>query len=515
MKLGGASSQSMRFWGLGSGLDVDDIVSKLMRVERQPLERLQQRRQLLLWQQEEYRSLNLKMRELSDATLALRMKSSFTSMVATSSQEAFVGASVAAGAPEGTYTLLVEQLADSPHLYSQPIFAGATLAEQFAGIGETVSFRIEKVDSAGELVGEQTFVFHPATTSLHDVVKEINAQQGELGLEAFYDASLGRFFLSGQQTGSEVGYRFVDIEGDLLSERLGLRYRDEAGTEQGAVGESVVVRGQDAVFGFNGASGLRAASNKVVINGVTFTLKQVSSQPVTVQVQHDMERAVGAITDFVAKYNALVDTLNDKLGEKRDFKYPPLTESQKEELTEKEITEWQEKARRGLLRSDPLLTRMMTEWRSALTRPIEGEGLPYSMSFEIGITTGPWFEGGKLHVNEDKLRTALQDNPAGVAALFTHQGVDAQSSGIGLRFGEALNVGSKALHTRAGAPNTPVDNSPLGRQVRLLDEQIEAVEARLKRREQAYFTRFVAMERLMAQANTQSMWLAQQFGGWN
>jgi flagellar hook-associated protein 2 len=518
MKLGGASSsQNMRFWGLGSGLDVDDIVGKLMSVERIPLERLHQRRQLLLWQQEEYRAINLKMRELSEAALSLRLGSSFTPSRVTSSHEEIVGAAVAAGAPEGTYSLSVEQLADSLHVYSASIDAGATLKEQFPTIADTISFQIEKVAGDGEeVLASQTFTFSTATASLHDVVKAINAQQEELELEALYDAGLGRFFLSGKKTGSELGYRLVDAAGDLLSTRLGLQYRDEAGTERSAVGEGAVVTGRDAIFTLNGANGLRAASNSVSISSVTFSLKQVSSQPVSIQVQRDVERAVGVIKDFIEKYNAFVDSLNSKLAEKRHYKYQPLTDAQKEELSEKEIAEWQEKARSGLLRSDPLLTRVLTDLRGALTRPVEGADSPYGMLFQIGITTGSWYEGGKLRVvDESKLRTALAQDPEGVAALFTQQGTDAGSTGIGLRFGDALSAGVAALRTRAGVAEAPVDSSPLGRQMKLLDEQIEIMEARLQRRETAYFRQFVTMESFMSQANAQSMWLSQQFGGWS
>jgi flagellar capping protein FliD len=84
-----------------------------------------------------------------------------------------------------------------------------------------------------------------------------------------------------------------------------------------------------------------------------------------------------------------------------------------------------------------------------------------------------------------------------------------------MRFAEALNSAMEALRNRAGIPNTPVDNSPLGRQIKLLNDRIEATQERLKQREAAYYARFVALEQLIGQANVQSLWLAQQFGGWS
>ena len=77
MAIDGVSSNQMRFWGLASGLDVDEIVRGFMLAERAPLDRLLQRRQLLEWQQEELRTINRMLRELDDLAFQLRLESTF------------------------------------------------------------------------------------------------------------------------------------------------------------------------------------------------------------------------------------------------------------------------------------------------------------------------------------------------------------------------------------------------------------------------------------------------------
>jgi flagellar hook-associated protein 2 len=114
-------SGTMRFWGLGSGLDVDDIVGKLMDVERIPLERLKQQKQLLEWKQEAYRNLHLKLKELDDAAFSMTLSTTYNPSAISSSNTNVVTATAGTGAPEGTYTLVVERLADAAHFYSEQL----------------------------------------------------------------------------------------------------------------------------------------------------------------------------------------------------------------------------------------------------------------------------------------------------------------------------------------------------------------------------------------------------------
>jgi flagellar hook-associated protein 2 len=105
--------------------------------------------------------------------------------------------------------------------------------------------------------------------------------------------------------------------------------------------------------------------------------------------------------------------INGKLSEERYRKFPPLTEEQKKDMSENDIKLWEEKAKSGLLRSDPLLDRIVRDLRYAVSSSVAG--LPKEMNSlsAIGITTGDWREKGKLHINEDKLRDAIAKDPGG------------------------------------------------------------------------------------------------------
>lgn len=90
-----------RITGLASGMDIDDIVSKLMQTERAPLDKLTQKKQTLEWQRDSYREVNSKIKELQDymSKNTLTYPSTYQSKTVTSSNESVLTATGSASAP--------------------------------------------------------------------------------------------------------------------------------------------------------------------------------------------------------------------------------------------------------------------------------------------------------------------------------------------------------------------------------------------------------------------------------
>lgn len=505
-----SSSSYKRMFGLGTGLDIDDIVKKLMMVEQAPIDRLKQNRQIIQWQQEDYRSINSRLKELSDSLFNIRMQSTYQQRKITSSNDSIVSATTVSGSAAGTYKMTVHQLADSLHLNSTQIAKGNTLAEQFAGIEGNVSFTITHVGVDGDENVTKTFSYDTTTTNMSSVAADINSSG--LGLKAFFDENLGRLFISSDETGKQAQYTIdADPQGFLTGvDRLNIS--DDQGSN---VLVGVTYTGQNAKFDLNGAMGLEQSSNQFTINGVTYTLKQESpANTVTIQVAKDTDSIINSIKTFIDKYNEIIKSVNSKLSEKRNYNYAPLTEAQKDEMDEKEIEEWQAKARSGLLRSDSLLSQAVSFMRRAFSSVVSNtESSKYDSAASIGIESGQWFEGGVLKVNETKLRKALEEAPESVMALFTNStsGDVYEEKGIGQRLDEALDNTMARIGERAGSGTSVVDESPLGRQMALLDERIETLEERLRKAEERYYSQFSAMESAIAQLNNQSSWMSQAF----
>jgi len=497
-----------RYFGLASGLDVDEIVRGLMQAERAPLDRLLQKRQILEWQQEDLRTINRMLRELDDLAFNLRLESAFAARHVSVSDAGAVSAAVTAGASLGTHTIRVHQLAQGLRLHSTvEVKDGTTLAD--LGFTNGISFRITRVGPGGD--EESETITLDSNHTLRDVANVINSSASRLGIKAVYEPDLGRLFITSTATGSDVQFRFDDESGGSLNgffSALGLSDRDGSPVQAGAV-----YAGQNAVFEYDGVL-IERATNQFTAGGVTYTLHRADpAAEIVVAVGQDTDAVVERIKAFVTKYNEIVAHVNTKLLERRYYDYPPLTEAQRKEMEEEDIRLWQERARSGLLRGDAMLSSILSSLRQALGAVVSGTGSEYNSLASVGITTGPWSERGILHLDEAKLREAREQDPAGVAALFRQDGAGGER-GLIHRVRDALKSGMERITDRVGTAGSSADLSAIGRQIGWLNDAIARTEERLARREEYYYRQFAALEAFISQANTQSMWLAQAFGAW-
>ena len=252
---------------------------------------------------------------------------------------------------------------------------------------------------------------------------EIN--QADIGVVAMYDANADRFFLQTENTGSnntiQITDRSVLPDGDnstnFINGKLKLKYLDAAGDSQDV--EGVEYGGVDALIDFGAAQGIAQHSNNFTLNNINFSLKATGSSKLDVAT--DVEGMLTKIKNFVDKYNEFVDKINGELGEKRYSDYLPLTDEQKEAMTEDQIKKWEEKGKSGLLRNDMILSRTMSSARSGLYEEVAGISGIFAQLTEIGITTESYVQGsrgGKLVINEQKLVEAIEKDADSVLELL-------------------------------------------------------------------------------------------------
>lgn len=298
---------------------------------------------------------------------------------------------------------------------------------------------------------------------------------------------------------------------------------------------SQTAKGQDAVITINNQKVYRS-SNTFTIDGITYNLKAETDQPVELKVERDIDTAVNNIKAFVDKYNEFIAKINNVLREKRDPSYLPLTDEQRKEMSERDIELWEEKAKKGLLRSDPLLENILYGMRRALIEKVEGVDISL---WEIGITTGQWYENGKLYVDENKLRTALLERGDEVTRLFSQSSDISYSpdlssqdrkirySGSGLmhRISDILQDNIRTIRDSSGKKGILLEKAGIegdlsevenmmNEQLKRMDRQIERTLELLVQKEERYWRQFTAMERAMQQMYAQSDWLYYQFNMW-
>lgn len=500
-----------RVAGLVSGLETQKIVEDLMKAARIPLDNLLQQKQILQWRQEDYRVINRALMDFRTNTASpLRLQGTFQVKKATSSDETAVTAVPGGNAVTGTYEIQVTKLAQVGSLMSETSIGDTSFdpdapIAQSLGWANDTTFTIDTYKADGSKDVTITIEVK-SSESLNQLLAKIGAQTSNR-LVAFFDADSRKVVISTTKTGNYNENKFTihDSTDNFLATKLEFppfNFDSNGDT----INDSWSLTGTDAELTINGLATTKD-ENIFIMNNVTFTLKKTTASPVLVTVANDTDKIFETVKSFVDQFNSLLDTINKELTEERYPDYLPLTDAQKEQLTDKQIEQWEEKARSGLLKGDPLLQNIVYRLRRALTTPVTGLTV-YDSLFDIGIRTGYYWEGGKLYVDEAKLREAINANPEAVMNLFTTSAPNFEQQGLGVRLYNEVNNAISRVTAQAGSPYTLVDNSFLSRSIRELDERIETMEERLARLEDRYWRQFTALEQALATMQAQSNWLA-------
>ncbi len=626
---------SIRFSGIASGMDTQSIVESMMKAERMPLDRLNQKKQTLEWQRDEYREMNKILNEFSTYIFDnIYRQSKMLSKSVTSSNSSLVTANASSSAANMSYTISDVKLATAANRISGEISDKANgkkldptkslwsqqgnLASQIGGEWQQearednfivpeksngkfylskgaisdnpseVKISITKADGDIETIGgsdievgsensgtkkvfidentgevtfnnkgdlaagqqikveyesnylefgiktydqngeEQlrTFKFD-GTTSLNNMFTKIN--QGNAGVNFFYDSYKDAIVATRTETGAlsskddpDKYMDFVmikrDDKGDIIETTKSEFFATVLGLDAGNTSKT---EGGNAKFKLNGLDTERP-SNTFTIGDVTFTLNKNSEigESSTIGIKNNTEESVKVIKEFVQKYNELIDKINGKLNEERYRTFTPLTDEQKAAMKDKEIEQWEEKAKSGLLRRDSMLTASLSQIRLDLYAEVVANDQTltdknYNQLAEIGITTSKDFqERGKLEIAEDKLKAALDDNPEAVYQLFMADGSSTDSSQMGLarRVRSTISTTMQKIEDKAGNTFRTEENYSMGKSLKKLNEDIKKFEARLKIKEERYWNQFNSMEKMMQQLNNQSNYLLAQLG---
>ena len=553
----------IRFGGMASGLDTESLVKQLVAAERTKVDKYTQQKIYKQWQQSAYNDVNKTMANFildSRKNLGLTKTTSTGALIsgsidsvdwakkATATSNTSFDVTASATAPSGSSTLKVEKLATGASLSSTKS-EGAVPAENL-----TSTIKASELLGAGlfdATTKEATIKINDKAIVLHadDTLSTIASKiRRETGLNANFDSGSNRFFISTKLTGtdSKIYYDSADTTTDTLMQKLNFA---PMGVDPSDATKKTLF-GQNARIIYNGTDPIEYQTNNISINGLNLTLKAESTVTETINVNTDVDGAYKKIKEFVDEYNKLLDGFNSKLSEKTYRDFQPLTDEQKEAMSETDVKLWEEKAKSGLLKNDQTITNMMQKMRQDLYKEVEGFGGMY----DIGITTGSWRDNGKLTIDEIKLKEALRNDSEKVLnTLFKTSDIPEQtinssdsetvkaeklalmnqrSSQMGAfsRVYDNLTSGIKDIVSKSGPGSeaallrsvksnilidyvTSGSRSLIDKDVSEIDKRISRETERLASLESRYWKQFTALEKAMTQMNSQSSWLSQQFGG--
>lgn len=217
---------------------------------------------------------------------------------------------------------------------------------------------------------------------------------------------------------------------------------------------------------------------------------------------YNVDKLVDKIKQFVSDYNEYTGSVNKKVNEQSFKDYQPLTDEQRESMSDKEIEKWEQKAQSGVLRNDNILRQGLSNLRSSI---YEGTSGDFGSLTDLGITTtSNYRDGGQLTIDEKKLREKLKENPDAVVSLFT------SDSGIVSKLREGISATSRAIEVKSGRDTQTEAQYTMGKESIQLKKQIDAWTKRLASKEDQYWKQFTAMEKTINTMNAQS---ASLFGG--
>ncbi|AJH01343.1 hypothetical protein LF65_04814 [Clostridium beijerinckii] len=272
-----------------------------------------------------------------------------------------------------------------------------------------------------------------SSTTVQKLIDEVNKQtSGQVTMNVDYTTGKISFH---SNTGSDININDTNPDPNNIKNRFGLSQRACA---------TVAYTGTDALVsitapGQSTATTTTQSSNQFTVNGVSYNITGVNNATnpdSNITVTGNSDAVVSNIKKFIDDYNSVISTINTKLTEKKNSDYPPLTDAQKESMTDSQITAWESKAKVGILRNDDNLSSLLSELRGAFSTPVYSNytssssttNTSISLNFgtygsgAIGIDTSStdYTDGGKIYVrDETKLKNAVENNIDDFKKLFT------------------------------------------------------------------------------------------------
>ena len=193
------------------------------------------------------------------------------------------------------------------------------------------------------------------------------------------------------------------------------------------------ITGKDSVIELNGAT-FTSSTGTFSINGLSITAMQVTGdQAVSITTANDTQGVYDKIKSFLGKYNELIKAMDTAYNAASAGDYEPLTDDEKEEMTDSQIEKWETKIKDALLRRDSTLGNTSSAMKSIMNSSFEINGKTYSLD-TFGIGTLGYFsadvnERGCLHIDgdaddastsgeTDKLMAAINEDPEAVTEFF-------------------------------------------------------------------------------------------------
>ncbi|CAM5794086.1 flagellar filament capping protein FliD [Rhizobacter fulvus] len=462
--------------GIGSGLDVNSIVTQLVAIERQPITTLKKQATDVQSQLSVYGQLQSKLSALQSASAALSQSTTWTQTAGTSSDPASVGVATDSTTRAGSYQVQVTSLASG-----QSVATASSYASADAVIGEgTLHVQLGSWAGGGFAAkagaAAVDITIGPGAQTLAQVRDAINNANAGVTASVLTDSTGTRLVLRSSATGEVNGFQIgvTDTGGGGLS---ALAY-DPGGTSAMTLARPAA----DAIATIDNLP-VRSASNTLsgVIDGVTLTLSKVTTAPVQIVAANDADAIKTKITAFVTAYN----DVNSMLA--AQTKYDAATKTA------------------GALQGDSAAWGLRTQLRNMLGTT-SGASSMFGRLSDIGFDVK---SDGSISVNDTKLTNGLANLDQLRKVFANSDPVTPANDGVVLqmrKLTDRMLAFDGTLQSRTDGLQHRLDLNQT--QQSKLEDRVTRTEARLR-------AQYSALDTQMNTLNGLSSYVQQQITNWN
>lgn len=465
--------------GIGSGLDVNSIVSQLVALEKTPLKTLATKATNVQAQISAFGEIQSQFAALTDVANRISVASSWGARNASSSNPSAATITATAATNASSFSLDVVSLAQAQSISSAPVPPGT-----MPGAGK-LTFQLGAWSAGGATftagAAAPVNVTVEATDTISAIAAKINAAGAGVVATAFNDGTQDRLLLRAKDTGAAAGFQVTSAEPALAG--LVFDPGTPATSSTGMASAGIPVQyGQDASAKINGLA-VTSASNTLTDNipGVTIKLLATTAtgSSVTMAISEDVTPAVKNVSDFVTAYNTLNKSLADLT------KYDAATKTA------------------GLFQGDSSVVGLQNVLRHMLGS--SSLGATSQRLADMGIERQL---DGSLTINTAKLSIAA-NNGTTLQQLFTTNNNDPLTNGFALKFRD-LGKGVLASGGSVGTKATALQ-SELARNTQAqtkVNDRAAQFETRLRKQ-------YSTLDAQMAQLNALNAYVTQQVTTWN
>lgn len=512
----------IRITGMNSGLDTESIITALTQTKQDRLDTAKSNQKKLTWTQDKWKDLNKKTVAFYNGALStMRFSSAYSKKTTTASESNAVSVVTGENAMNTTQTLNINSLAKAAYLTGKEVknkdggaAEGSSTMEEL-GLAEGGKLKFSIGDSKTDTIEVDV----AATDTVNDVLsklKSAKSSETETSLNFNFDENNGRFFVSAKTEGSKAAFHLVnDDDSSAAMNALGFAL---SGTKE--EDSSNYVAGSSASITLNGVD-YTSESNTFDINGLTITANEVKSG-ITLTTKQDTSGIYNGIKNLLKEYNDLMKEYATLYNADKATKYKMLTDDEKEAMSDKEVEEWEDKIKTGLLSGDETISTVRGALRDIMSSSIDiamKDGSTQSFSLaKFGITTGSYFstdenERDVLHIdgdpddsttsgNTDILNKMISTDPDAVQSFFSQLSRNLYSK-----------LGDLMKGTEYSSSFTIYEDKLMASQYSSYNTKISDAQSALEAAQDKLYKKFSTMETALAKINSSSGSLSSFFGG--